>query len=650
MKPKYCCFYLHQHLNLGWIRDDQDNTLNLVLPNGKKVRQRKDNLLLRWEGDALATPEETPLSQLQHHDTNIREAQPDLKSLYESLEPGEVYTLDAIAQQVSPPRQGGWEMAALFIALLEGSLHFRYSQGRFTPRDPEEMAMRARREEERRQKEQWMEKASQWKTQLEAGRWDPGDDPDAEPFLDMMLSILIREKQSPHWPLLAKPLELFHLHSVDLEARLKNWLITADAWPDWPAVWLRWGEVPTRFDETLLQTAEKLSKAPARLNGRVDYRQETTYTIDSPGTLDMDDAVTLLEADAKGLTLALHISEPPAELLPGNPLYDEAARRVSSVYTVNAIFPMFPTVLSNQHFSLLQDAERETVTYRVRLDDNGARMLGVERGLVRVARNLDYTQAQLLLGEQSDTWGRLASLCKQLAETRLRKGAIIQERRDIWIDATNPDAIKLDEIYRSGPVHQLVEELAIVYNSMSGEYCTAHQLPAIYRVQPSPRPANQRWQDSRDTTQAARFSVDGEPHAGLACERYSQTTSPIRRFSDLVMQRQIIDHATAGRVVYQNTEQLSQWAEQADGRQAIYNEVAKRIADYWKRRYLAQNPHLELEGLARKQRRNDRIWLTGVQLLAECTWPQETQEKDKLRVRIDKVNVDQRRVQVRVVT
>jgi exoribonuclease-2 len=626
--------------------------VELVLPEGGVVRQREANLLYCWEG-APAADANAALAQLERHTEAVPGQQGRVDALYAAMTPGQPEPFEALAARLPPvagdaaPEARGWERGLLFTALLLDTRRFRYSAGAFTARSPEEVAERAERERRRREEEAWMAKAQRWREQLEAGAWEDGSE-DARTFLAQLQSVLALEKRSPYWALLARPLGLYNLHVLDISSRLKSWLRLAGAWPEWPAIWLQWAEVPPDFPPPLREAAAALAAAPLRRSGRRDRTGVEVYTIDSEGTRDYDDAYAVLEADADGLTVAVHIAEPDPALEPGRALFDEAARRMSSVYTLEGIFPMFPACLSTDRFSLVAGAEREAVTFLLRIEEAGAHLLGVERSIVRVRRNLDYVQAETLLDEQPDTWGRLADLCATLADIRAAHGAVIMERRETVLDLSDPRHIRLAQVVRSGPVHRTVEELAILHNREAGRYCRDHRLPGIYRVQPRPRRGSGELDTGAEIQMAARFSSRGGGHAGLACDRYIQTTSPIRRFPDLVMQRQIAVHAAEGRVSFPGRAELEAWAEQADARLATYEEVTRRIANDWKRRYLEQNPHATFAGVARRPRDDEhgRVWLEPLHLLTQCVLPTGVRDGDPVRVRVEAVDRDHQAVWV----
>jgi len=650
MTPRYCCFYYRQALRLGWLRTQKGNQYEVSLTDGEAVRQRPGALLYTWPGDECTEDLQAPLEQLRRRGENLKFPQEKLDALYAALPPGESRTMAELEALALPPEAGGWQRAELFLALLKDSRRFRHVRGVFSARSPEDIAGQEAKRAERELREEQQRQITQWRDQLEQGEWTGQPHPQAEDFLEQLRTLLALERRSPHWAELARPLEISSLTTAELEARLVRWLKTAHAWKGWPSLWIRGSEVTPDFAPPLRAAADTLAQQSASSRGRRDFRGVFTCTIDSAATLDRDDAVSILEAGQKELLVALHIAEPSTDLSPGQPLFDEAARRYTSVYTLEGVFPMFPEALSNRRFSLIEAQDRETLSCLVRLGEQGAELVGFERGLIQVTHNLDYIQGQTLV-ETEAAWGRLSQQCDALAGARERRGAVLQERRDWHLDISDPEHIALVEVNRTGSVHRMVEELAVLHNCLVGSHLKRHRIPGIYRIQPRASGGGSEWVEEGAPVQAARFSVHGAEHRGVGCERYALSTSPIRRFVDLVNQRQIAAHCSGGTLPPLPQDMLPEWAEQAESRTNSANELGRRIQGYWKRRYLAQHLGMELDatvrirgdGLAR------RVMLEPLLVEADCELPAHLGKGDAVRVQVVAVLPDLHQVRVRLV-
>ncbi len=686
------------------MRGRAGNRLEIVLEDGSELRKHPGDLIHSWEGEPLPegatekaaeNPRDCALGQIRERlagGTGAGPAAPHpetphLESIYREMEPGRKIPFAELAERSLGKGNHRWAHGLLFVALLQDRRRFRYAKGAFRARSETEMKEWEARETERREREAWEARVLDWAAALDQGKWPHLSDATeggekaagaaegaaakavtekhgAGEFLAQLQSLLALEKRSPYWKSLGKTLDFHTLPSQDLAARIKGWLKTAHAWPDWPAIWLQRGEVPLEFPASVKDAAGKLARLPVRKHKTRDFRDTPTYSIDAAGTRDFDDAYSILGRKDGWLEIAIHIAEPGPALEPGHPLFEEAALRMATVYTLAGVYPMLPRALSEGRFSLLAGKERETVTFLFRLREGKAEWMGVERGVVRLESNLDFAGAERLLEERPGDWGRLALLCQSLTDARVQQGALIARRREVGLDISDPQRIRLWEVSRTGPVHQIVEELAIAYNREAGRYCFQQGLPALYRVQPRSSVEGSGPEEGEDSAPAeafrpANFSTRPERHAGLACDHYIQVTSPIRRFPDLVMQRQIITHALEGRGAFTEIPQLEEWAARAEQSSLVHGETARRIEYDWIMRYLMQQmagnrdgPELVRNGVVKHipgaaaagRERQGRVWLDSPRLPVLCMLPAGVENGDRVTVRIESVNRDRREV------
>ncbi|MCZ6647314.1 MAG: RNB domain-containing ribonuclease [SAR324 cluster bacterium] len=642
MQPEFALFYYKRRLSVGWIVSRETASLRLLLADGTKISRPGAQVLLRWRGSG-GTPagQEEALARLAAGEIAMAKAAPtlNLEELHGGLPKDRETAFTKLAALALPSQADGWSRAALHMALLQAPRLFRHGKKGFAALGPDTQQLQSQKREAAAAQADWQARAARWCEQLQQQRWQTGGEGDV--FIKQLESLLALERRSPHWKLLAAPLGLSPARMDEAKEKLRGWLAAAGRWRGWPALWLLAGEVEQAFDPALESQATNLATAPPRLRGRSDLRRLPAYTIDAQDTRDIDDACAILAADDEGLTVALHIAEPSAALAPGQELFEEAARRMSSVYTSDAVYPMFPPLLSQGRFSLLAGEEREALTFTLRLEEAGARLVKIDRSMVRVTENLNYAGAEALLAHEGPTWGRLRDYCEKLRAERVTAGAVLGHRVGVSIDHSDPERIKLVRYDRSGPAQRLVEELAILLNREVGLYCRKHRLPAIYRVQPRPTGGS-------GARPQPRFDVKGAPHAGLACERYVQVTSPIRRFTDLVMQQQIGGHAAQGRATHRGRNLMMEWAARADKRLAAYAELERRIESYWKRRWLIQQSGRNYQGTLRRRGSGgqDKVWLEEPQLLADARISAGMKQGDAFLCRVLEVDADRERVLV----
>lgn len=652
-----------QRTQLACVLSEHGDSLEVLPAVGEPIPIKTRQVLLRWEErEPAAAPAgngwDTQRAFLANRFAWLEERASGvpLAALAERLPQGRSLSLDeltaALTQQAGSAHGAfaadPWEQAALCLALTGDRERFRREGGGFVVLDAGERSRREAREAQAHEQREWTRLAQQWRQELERGRWSGARTPQGAEFLDRLRSLAALGRHSPHWGMLAKPLGLLQHGEAGVALRLKPWLEAAVAWPGWPELWLERAAVRRMFPPDVLDDAARIAALQLDKTGRTERTELPAYTVDALGTFDYDDAYSVERVGSRGLAVCVHIADPHPQVAPGDPVFGEAERRMSSVYSEAGVFPMFPPALSLGRFSLIRGRPREAVTCRFRVTDHGLEWSGLERTLIEVRENLDYEQADRLAAEQPETWGRLAAACAAQAEERKRRGAFFADRVEVQLDLSDPARIRLALKPRSGPAQAIVEELAIAYNLGAGLLCREARLPALYRVQQRPTLGRATGAGQPGGIAHARFSTQGGPHEGLACERYVQATSPNRRFPDLVMQRQISAHS-AGRAAPFTREQLAAWSDQAEARLSAYADAERLIQQHWVRVYLSQNLGHRVMGIVRQRDSHGvRVWLDELSLPA-VTAPQRSLEPgQRLAFRVAAVAVDSQQVRLEV--
>ncbi|MEQ8504467.1 MAG: ribonuclease R [Rhodospirillales bacterium] len=349
-------------------------------------------------------------------------------------------------------------------------------------------------------------------------------------------------------------------------------------------------ELPSEFPPEALDQAK--AAGPAPLGNRVDLRDLPLVTIDGADARDFDDAV-FAEPDPDhpgGWHLIVAIADVSWYVRPGDALDRSAYDRGNSVYFPDRVVPMLPHELSTGWCSLNPKEDRPCLIAHMWIDQDGnLKRHRFERALMRSAARLTYEQVQAAHdGQVDDTtdvlvkdvitplYGAYAALSRN-RQTRGVLDLDMPERKVIIGDAGEVAEIAQRERLDS---HKLIEEFMITANVAAAETLEKKSLPCMYRIhdQPSPtkidalgealstinlslakgqvmqpRSFNQILSKARGgpfermvqelvlRSQAqAEYSPDNIGHFGLALRRYCHFTSPIRRYSDLLVHRALI--------------------------------------------------------------------------------------------------------------
>ncbi len=340
-----------------------------------------------------------------------------------------------------------------------------------------------------------------------------------------------------------------------------------------------------------LSAADLTPWSPA---GREDLRALPLVTIDGADARDFDDAVAAAPdddpANPGGWQVVVAIADVSHYVRPEDPVDREARQRGNSVYFPDRVLPMLPEVLSNDLCSLRPDAERACVAVRMVFDRQGRKLRHrFERAVMRSRARLTYKAVQAAADGAPDglTAPLLAPVIRPLygafgalLEARRRRGTLDLDLPEttVRLDADGrPVAIERQDRLDS---HRLIEEFMIAANVAAAETLEQAGWPCMYRVHDRPDPVKleglaqlleqlglgrgrgdlarprdvarllERLHEHelaplisnlllRAQSQAV-YSPNNIGHYGLNLGRYAHFTSPIRRYSDLLVHRALI--------------------------------------------------------------------------------------------------------------
>jgi len=328
---------------------------------------------------------------------------------------------------------------------------------------------------------------------------------------------------------------------------------------------------------------EEEANASARIEPgeREDLRSLATVTIDGADAKDFDDAISVehVEGEAGGYRLWVHIADVTHYVRPESPLDREASRRGNSVYLPGTVAPMLPARLSEDVCSLRPGEEKVTVTVEMEVASSGeVKKSRAYRSLIVSDARLTYEGVdEFLRGEGEVLQPGLVRAAYELSR-RLKTRAAV--RGKLELGGREPE-YEVDErgvpvsarVRRSTPARQLIEELMVLANEAvagmlrgkPGGIYRVHERPdeedmeklgerlAAVGVDVRPTPENLGTISQKAKSDAvnylilrsmprASYSPASLGHYGLALENYTHFTSPIRRYSDVLVHRALLSN------------------------------------------------------------------------------------------------------------
>lgn len=325
---------------------------------------------------------------------------------------------------------------------------------------------------------------------------------------------------------------------------------------------------------------------------------DVMFSIDDEETREVDDALSI-DRDGEQWKITIAIADPASVVHSGDTLDKEAMRRGTTVYLPTQTVLMLPEPISCHIASLTADKIRSSIVIRVWLDDDGQITdSNINREAIRVLRRLHYSDADKFLefgqDESAQSLNELFMVAKQLQNQRLSQGAFNLQRPEYRI-RVNDSNITVSMIDRNSKSRLLVAEMMILANYIAAKYAYYHQVPLIYRIQESPlEPITEDlmadplcFHKVRKLLGRSSLSLQPGGHSGLGLAMYTQLSSPLRRFADLVMQRQLMAHLVNEQLPYSIDELLKvlETAERTARESRLVEGEAKRR---WLMQYLKQ--------------------------------------------------------------
>jgi len=359
---------------------------------------------------------------------------------------------------------------------------------------------------------------------------------------------------------------------------------------------------PIHFNEQVQIAAEQVKTYTVDAT-RTDCTGLLSFSIDDEETQEVDDALSLERLEG-GWRLGIHIADMSYFVHKDDQLDMEAQKRTSTVYMETGVVPMLPEPLSFDKASLQEGDLRPTLSLFVEFDEKGEEIRwDFSRSQITTTRRLSYMEVDAALQKGSDedviqAVQKMRELVIPYREARLRRGAIEILKPEFNLRVKN-DSIECKFYDRLSVSRRLVSECMILINQKAAEYAMKHDVPIIYRGQDAPTeeldislPIDTYDPVATDqmlrTLRPSRLTSVPTPHAGLGVDCYTQLSSPIRRYSDLVMQRQLAS-IMQGEVALYSEEELFAILASVEETEKRLKSAYQESQQYWFLRYLQQS-------------------------------------------------------------
>ncbi|ROZ72683.1 ribonuclease catalytic domain-containing protein [Ramlibacter sp. WS9] len=575
----------------GRVLAEAEASAQVELDSGKRVKVKAANILLKFEKPA---PVEL-----------MREAQAlastiELELAWE-FAPEDEFGFADLARDYFSDKATLAQQAAALLRLFEAPHYFRRAgKGRFK-KAPAEILQQALAAIEK--KKQVQAQIEAWAAELAAGSCPPS-------IREQLFKILFKpDKNAPEYKAVVDASRNTHTAPLDLLQKAG-----AIASP-YQFHWKRF-----LFDNFPKGTAFPPLQAP-QIQDELPLADVRAFSIDDSATTEIDDALSVQGLGSGTVTLGIHIAAPGLAMQPSSTIDQVARHRLSTVYMPGYKITMLPDDVV-QAYTLQEGRDCPAVSLYATFDEETLVLQDTQTKLERVpiAANLRHDQLDAVVTEdwlRAESPGdapeavaglhaplsflhRLATHLKSLREIARGKPEIFNRPdynfRLVGNDGAEPigeEQVQITVRRRGAPLDLIVAEAMILANSTWGSWLGELGVPAIYRSQASLAPGVK-----------VRMGTKALPHAGIGVKSYAWSTSPLRRYTDLVNQWQIIAAARHGRTAAlaapfkPKDAELFSIISGFDSAYTAYNGYQAGMERFWTLRYLQQQNIKELTGVA----------------------------------------------------
>jgi exoribonuclease-2 len=574
----------------GRVLSEAETSAQVELDSGKRVKVKAANFLLKFE---KPTPAQFVL-EAQALSQTI-----ELEMAWE-FAPEEEFGFADLARDYFSLHASLGEQAGMLVRLFEAPHYFRRAgKGRFrkAPADIIALALAAIEK-----KKLIAQQTEQWVAELSQGLCP-------QPIRDQLYKILFKpDKNAPEYKAVVEASRATHLGPLEL--LIKAGAIDSPYQFHWKRFLLEnfpKGVGFAKIDAPLIK--DELPLSPAR-----------AFSIDDSATTEIDDALSVQGLGTGTVRLGIHIAAPGLAFQPGSPIDQLGRNRLSTVYMPGYKITMLPDEVV-QNYTLMEGRDCPAVSLYVTLDEATLEIKASETQLERVhiGANLRHDQLDAIVTtewledpsfmhemdpqplqhkrEQLSFLYRLANDLK--AKREVVRGKPENFNRPDYnfklvgnegAEPQGTEQVQISTRQRGAPLDLIVSEAMILANSTWGSWMAELGVPGIYRSQASMLPGVK-----------VRMGTRALPHAGLGVKCYAWSSSPLRRYTDLVNQWQIIACARHGKTAAlaapfkPKDAELFSIISGFDAAYFAYNSFQGAMERFWTLKYVQQQGIVEIE-------------------------------------------------------
>ena len=617
-------FYHDKTITLAYCSGQHNSALKCITQEGKELKVPCDKLLTSEKYDFFKGKSKEEIKNLLISIVKTREEIKEtipLKDLWElSFSEKDSYSAKELAVFYFGEQLSSDEFSAMLRLLLCDRIYFKRKDEQFIPQTQDYVESVLKQISAEQSKKEKNESISLFFKDVFSGKTKTVPE-DMKEAIESLIDVAVYKNESSKYKEVMSILSSVAITSHNAPAEL---LLKLGVFKEDENILLRYHKIERDFSPEI--TSECLNLPLISNNGYEDFTALNIYTVDDIYTKDIDDGLSI-EKIENNYCIGVHIADASRFIEPDSAIDNEAKKRATSIYLPDETINMLPHLISEDKAGLIAGEPRNAISFFCTLDaELNLINFTIKKTIIKVSSRLTYCEYDGLF-EQNQDISLMHSIAQKLLEKRISMGAVYAPFTRLSVHVTNgKPVIKKDD--PKEPLQILVSEFMILANRSLGDFFVDNNIPAIFRNQEASKesiPKDLDYSEPYNLHKLRKYlkkvSLSTEPsgHFGLGIRNYVQATSPIRRYMDLILHRQIKHFLDFGKPLY-SVEQLKELLLYLDSPRTIAETLERSSKHYWTLKYLENLGRTELRALVlRTGAKSTHVQLCETLLEAELT-------------------------------
>lgn len=547
---KIAYYFEHKEIIAGGCLSEKDNRYRLLLPGLKEIYLQKKRIIYFSEYNIdVKSPKDAQLRFIAAKTVLQKKLAEKIcvSDLWECIDDkGISYNITFLTKKYFDNETDSDHEVAIIRAIMDDGIYFKMKGLKFLANTVEQVEKLKATAEKEKYRQNEISEFSKWLNL--AIKKNKLTEKTSHNFLTYLKQYTISGKDAPCYTIIKKTLRSAQ---ITTQKECFDFLVKKGVFDEDENLLFQKHQIHCAWPETVMNDASSLISSNKDWflldKSREDLTRLDTFSVDDASTMDIDDALSLEEYH-DFFIIYVHITDVASIVKPGTVIDLEAKRRGRSIYLPERKSPMLPHALSENYLSLKQGEIRPAVTFKIKLSPDGDILdYSAQTSIIKNNRKMSYAETDNEI-KTIPLFKKLYNLALKLREKRRLNSAFSILLPEVQMKVNQIKEIKIIKREREAESQILVSEYMILANYCASLIFRENSFPNLYRkqlaqtdkIEQKENPSLFELFSMKRNFGKVTIDTNPEPHNGLGLGSYTTLTSPVRKYLDLVTQRQLL--------------------------------------------------------------------------------------------------------------